>query len=286
MQTVGEAIVDIQWHHPSWSNLSESNDYSYPVTRTNAQHTQFLENSKVTLYKQGVRIWGTEPANAAVCGNSIVEYGETCDAGGQSATCDSNCTAPSCGDGTLNTSAGEVCDPGITSGCLSNCSGVVTACTSSNTCLHVQVARFNGDSLTDQTVRYKVNVVNSGATAVPLNQLTVRYWLTNESAGTWVNYCDFAALSGGCASVKTNIAPIAMSPTKPGASFAWVVGFNSTQSLNPGQSTGEIQLRSHSSLWGNLNETDDWSRPVNTSFAPATRVGLYKNGSLVWGDDP
>lgn len=286
MQTVGEAIVDIQWNHPNWSNLNENNDYSYPVTRTTAQHTQFLENPKVTLYKQGVRIWGTEPANAAICGNSIVEYGETCDTGGQSAMCDANCTAVSCGDGTLNTSAGEVCDPGIDSSCLSNCSGVVTACTSSNTCLHVQVARFNGDSLTDQSVRYKVNVVNSGATAVNLNQLTVRYWLTNESAGSWLTYCDYAAMSGGCASVNTSIAPTTLNPAPAGASLAWIVGFSSAQVLNPGQSTGEIQLRSHSSLWGNLNEADDYSRPVNTSFAPATRIGLYKNGTLVWGDDP
>lgn len=286
MQTVGEAIVDIQWHHPSWSNLNESNDYSYPVSRTNAQHTQFLENAKVTLYKQGVRIWGTEPANAAICGNSVVEYGETCDTGGQSATCDSNCTAVSCGDGTLNTSAGEVCDPGINSSCLPNCSGVVTACTSSNTCLHVQVARFNGDSLTDQTIRYKVNVVNSGATAVPLNQLTVRYWLTNESAGSWSTYCDYAAMSGGCSGVNIGLPPITMNPPRTGASLGWVVGFTSAQTLNPGQSTGEIQLRSNSSLWGNLNEADDYSRPVNTSFAPATRIGLYKSGSLVWGDDP
>lgn len=286
MQTVGEAIVDIQWHHPNWGNLNESNDYSYPASRTNAQHTTFLENSKVTLYKQGVRIWGTEPANAAICGNSVVEYGETCDTGGQSATCDSNCTAPACGDGTLNTSAGEVCDPGINSACLSNCSGVVTACTSSNTCLHVQVARFDGDSFTDQTVRYKVNVVNSGAVAVPLNQLTVRYWLTNEAGASWVTYCDYAAMSGGCANVQTNIAPMTMSPVKPGAAMAWVFGFNSAQNLNPGQSTGEIQMRSHSSSWGNLNEADDYSRPVNTSFAPASRIGLYKNGSLVWGDDP
>jgi cysteine-rich repeat protein len=38
----------------------------------------------------------------AGCGNGIIETGETCDTSGESATCDSDCTAPFCGDGTTN----------------------------------------------------------------------------------------------------------------------------------------------------------------------------------------
>ncbi len=286
MQTAGEAIVDIQWHHPSWSNLNENNDYSYPVGRTNSQHTQSLPNPKVTLYKQGVLIWGVEPGNASICGNSVVETGEACDTGGQSATCNANCTPSVCGDGILNSSAGEVCDPGIDSNCLPDCSAVVVGCATSNTCLHVQVARFPNDSLTDQQVRLKVNVANSGGSAVTLNQLTVRYWLTNEAGGTLMTNCDYAQLSGGCASVKTNSPALTVSPAQPGASLAWVFGFNTAQVLSPGQSTGEIHIRANSSSWANFNENDDYSRPTNTTLAPATKVGLYLNNTLVWGDDP
>src|SRR5207344_2682647 len=47
------------------------------------------------------------------CGNSIVDQGEACDSGGvNTATCDANCTAVSCGDGTFNPAAGEACDDG------------------------------------------------------------------------------------------------------------------------------------------------------------------------------
>jgi len=51
------------------------------------------------------------------CGNGIVTAGETCDgdgsgAGGETATCDANCTAAMCNDGTLNFTAGEDCDTG------------------------------------------------------------------------------------------------------------------------------------------------------------------------------
>ena len=47
------------------------------------------------------------------CGNGIVESGETCDHGGDSATCDADCTIAECGDGTLNATAGEGCDDGL-----------------------------------------------------------------------------------------------------------------------------------------------------------------------------
>jgi cysteine-rich repeat protein len=64
--------------------------------------------------------------NVAVCGNGVVEVGESCDTGGQTATCDNDCTTAYCGDGHLNTAAGEVCDDGNTDdndGCKNDCSG-------------------------------------------------------------------------------------------------------------------------------------------------------------------
>lgn len=57
----------------------------------------------------------------ATCGDGIVWNAgtgtETCDGdgagnGGETATCDTDCTAASCGDGTLNLTAGETCDDG------------------------------------------------------------------------------------------------------------------------------------------------------------------------------
>ncbi|MCA9622833.1 MAG: DUF4215 domain-containing protein, partial [Myxococcales bacterium] len=47
-----------------------------------------------------------------VCGNGILEAGEACDDGGESATCNSDCTLAACGDGVLNATAGETCDDG------------------------------------------------------------------------------------------------------------------------------------------------------------------------------
>ena len=52
---------------------------------------------------------------AAYCGNGRVdpEHGEACDAGGQTATCDVDCSSAQCGDGLLNALAGEQCDLGF-----------------------------------------------------------------------------------------------------------------------------------------------------------------------------
>lgn len=60
-----------------------------------------------------------------VCGNYITDVGELCDSGGyNSTTCDANCTMATCGDNYLNTSAGEACDDGNTTGgdgCSATC---------------------------------------------------------------------------------------------------------------------------------------------------------------------
>lgn len=49
----------------------------------------------------------------ARCGDGIVQQGvEQCDEAGETATCDSDCTEPACGDGHTNKLAGEECDDG------------------------------------------------------------------------------------------------------------------------------------------------------------------------------
>jgi len=46
------------------------------------------------------------------CQDGVVDTGEICDDGGESFTCDTNCTPASCGDGDLNATRGETCDDG------------------------------------------------------------------------------------------------------------------------------------------------------------------------------
>ncbi len=61
------------------------------------------------------------------CGDQVVDAGEDCDDGSESATCDFDCTFPVCGDDVLNTLAGEFCDDGVNNSdtiadaCRTNC---------------------------------------------------------------------------------------------------------------------------------------------------------------------
>jgi ELWxxDGT repeat protein/cysteine-rich repeat protein len=62
----------------------------------------------------GVELWAVPVASLGVCGNQEVDPGETCDAGGETISCNADCTARACGDGIVNATAGEICDDGNT----------------------------------------------------------------------------------------------------------------------------------------------------------------------------
>jgi hypothetical protein len=68
-----------------------------------------------------IGIFGKQFVVFDVCGNGIVELLESCDDGGESALCDSDCTEATCGDGTINEAAGEQCEPPNVGFCNSDC---------------------------------------------------------------------------------------------------------------------------------------------------------------------
>lgn len=66
-----------------------------------------------------------------LCGNGILDPGEDCDPGKETIFCNIDCTESACGDGVLNTSAGETCDDGDNNGkpkhCNFACNGTMPA---------------------------------------------------------------------------------------------------------------------------------------------------------------
>jgi cysteine-rich repeat protein len=58
-----------------------------------------------------------------ICGNDIVDVGEACDDGGESARCNVDCTLAGCGDWMVNATRGEACDEGgaNTAACDGDC---------------------------------------------------------------------------------------------------------------------------------------------------------------------
>ena len=76
-------------------------------------------------------------------------------------------------------------------------------------------------SATDQQIKPHLNIVNTGTTAVPLSELTVRYWYTRDGTQPQVYDCDFAV--PGCANITawfvTLAAPVATADTYLQLSF-------------------------------------------------------------------
>lgn len=93
-------------------------DYGDTVTATQlpGSLTTEVNSTLLTMSNVGMPgVWRIEinPSSIPSCGNGTVDGScEDCDDSGESATCDSDCTFVMCGDGLLNTTAGETCDAG------------------------------------------------------------------------------------------------------------------------------------------------------------------------------
>ncbi|MFE7623782.1 glycoside hydrolase family 6 protein [Streptomyces sp. NPDC057509] len=139
----------------------------------------------------------------------------------------------------------------------------------------------NDSSATDNQIRMGLQLVNTGSTAVDLSTVKLRYWFTPESgSSTFGTACDYAVL--GCGNLTLDVKT---GGSEAGASHYLEVSFGSG-SLAAGASTGEMQLRLNKSDWSNFNEADDYSYSTSTSFADASKVGVYVAGALSWGTAP
>lgn len=140
----------------------------------------------------------------------------------------------------------------------------------------------NDSSPRDNQIRPGLQLVNTGSTAVDLSKVTLRYWFSGESgAASYGTACDYAVI--GCGTVTHRVQP--SGSAAPGADHYLEVGFTGG-SLAAGASTGEIQLRLNKTDWSVFDESDDYSRAVNTAFADASKVAVYINGALVSGTAP
>ncbi|WP_155375348.1 glycoside hydrolase family 9 protein [Catellatospora vulcania] len=139
----------------------------------------------------------------------------------------------------------------------------------------------NDGSPTDNSIRFGVQVVNSGTAAIGLTTVTARYYLTRDGAAGVTVYCDWAQV--GCANVRTTVVNLA-TPVAGADTYVEIAFTGGT--LAAGASTGEVQLRLHKADWSPFNEVGDYSRGANTAFADAPAIPGYAGGVLSWGTPP
>lgn len=149
--------------------------------------------------------------------------------------------------------------------------------------LKVQYA--TGDvSPSNSDIKPNLVIVNTGPSAVPLAELTIRYWYTRDSDRQQQYWCDYAVVD--CATITTSFGGV--DPQATGVDTYLELGFTAAAgSLEPGHDSGVIQSRITKIDWGDFNEADDYSyAATQTVLADWNKVTLYQNGVLVWGTEP
>ncbi|MBF0107016.1 MAG: DUF4215 domain-containing protein, partial [Deltaproteobacteria bacterium] len=122
----------------------------YGTFSASGEYISFWTNNSLTARK--LVPWQTKPMYLEIfrmknpvwveqeCGDGFVQLSEGCDDGGESALCDADCSLRSCGDNTINATAGETCDEGgETVDCDADCTASlcgdgVTNTTAGETC--------------------------------------------------------------------------------------------------------------------------------------------------------
>ncbi|HEX4406057.1 MAG TPA: cellulose binding domain-containing protein, partial [Polyangia bacterium] len=153
----------------------------------------------------------------------------------------------------------------------------VDAAASCSTCkLKVQYeCRQNGPSVA--MIEYSIKVVNTGTTAIPLSDVSVRYWYTIDGTGGQAGSCN--STDHPCTvTFQSN------TPAKTKADELGVISFSGGM-LAPGADTGEVQIEIFAT--GMYTQTNDYSfTNSGANFLDETNVTGYIAGKLVWGTAP
>lgn len=298
--------VQARWNKSDWSLFSQTNDYSFDPTKTS-----LASWTRVTLYQNGVLVWGTEPLSGPPA-VPPAPTGLTATAGDGSVALSWNASFGATGynvkRATVSGGPYLAAASGL-AGTSFNDTGRVNGTTYYYVVSAVNVAGESPNSLeasatpgvappTTLELRYlaaltqpstaqlmaKFNIANPGATSVPMSELRIRYWYTIDGARPETFHCDYAKLGSGNVSGSFT----AMPAPKATADYYLEVSFSAGAGAIPaGGQSGEIQARWNKTDWTPFNQLNDYSfDPTKISFAPWSRVTLYRNGVLVWGVEP
>ncbi|MCC2546589.1 T9SS type A sorting domain-containing protein [Hymenobacter sp. BT175] len=152
--------------------------------------------------------------------------------------------------------------------------------------VQVVVRHQDGDNgrLTNNVIRPNLLLVNEGPVAVPYAELTARYWLTAENDAGLNGFVDNAQQLGRS---RVQLRYVRLPQPRNGAYGYVEYSFDpATGSLPVGGTSGEIKTRLANHDWADLNEADDHSYRSSSAYLANNHLTLYRNGRLVWGEEP
>jgi hypothetical protein len=263
---------------------------------------------------------GQDPLNqCADAGIATCGLNGFCDGGGkcQIYASGTQCVAPTCSTSTYHppstctgTGTGSCVTPS-TSSCtpfICGTNACKTTCTTSTDCISAAYMCAGGSciqavNLTVKThtlntsnlsfVYFDIQLINNGTTAIPLSQLTVKYWYTYDTTPIVSQNpaCTYGlGVACGNTTISTGTDFVAVSPAKTNADYYFTFGFTTAAgNLAPG-ATAELGPGFNKNDFSPFTQTNDYSYNSSTSFTVTTKVTVYITTSagtaLVYGTEP
>ncbi len=133
------------------------------------------------------------------------------------------------------------------------------------------------------SIAVKYKLANNGNSAIPLSNVKIRYYFTEEGSQSQNFYCDWS--HAGSQNITGVFA--AINPAKQTANYYLEVGFSpEAGSLSPGTSI-EVHTRFAKSDWSSYDLTNDYSyKSSGTAYEKWEKVTAYLSGTLVSGTEP
>ncbi len=151
--------------------------------------------------------------------------------------------------------------------------------------LDLKVMHKDGDNgnRSNNSIKPHLQIVSESEINVAYEELTVRYWFTPENFAGISTWVDHAAMGKD----KVSMQYIALDQPHQDA-FGYVeYSFDPlADTLFAGDNSGIIQSRLNNQDWSEMDETNDYSYLSSLSFTENGNITLYRNGYLIWGEEP
>ncbi len=140
------------------------------------------------------------------------------------------------------------------------------------------------------TIGCQLTIKNSGSLTVPLSELTLRYYYTNEISVATVTDVNWAGVNPGSKDFKGQVTSqvVDLTPATSAADSYLEFSFGgSALSVAPNE-TADLSWQIHASDWSqSYVQTGDYSFDSSKStLTDWDHVVLLRNGGIIWGAEP
>ncbi|WP_194975874.1 cellulose binding domain-containing protein [Aquiflexum lacus] len=141
----------------------------------------------------------------------------------------------------------------------------------------------NKKGLNNNQIRPEFSLENMGDVPIDLSQITAKYWFTPEEYAPILTWIDYSPL--GKENIYTQYEELS-NPRQKAFGYLSYSFDKSAGKLEAGLKSGLTKSRIAKSDFTTFNEENDYSYLKTSSKTENNRFTLYRNGILVWGEEP